>query len=84
MHARYYSPHLGRSLSVDPKLRRRATTDPQRRNRYADGRNNPLKFVDPDGREEKPANTSVVDTLANFLRTVTPNQNVVPNTIFMD
>lgn len=47
MHARYYSPHLGRFLSVDPVIRN--TRNPQTWNRYAYVRGNPLKYVDPTG-----------------------------------
>ena len=52
MHARYCSPHVGRFLSVDPKQRKRATKKPQKWNRYAYTRNNPLKLVDPNDLEE--------------------------------
>jgi RHS repeat-associated protein len=51
MHARYYDWAWGRFLSADPKGRYRPATAPQQWNRYAYGLNNPLKFVDPDGRE---------------------------------
>ena len=57
--ARYYSAEVGRFTSVDP-----ATTleenllDPQRWNRYAYGRNNPLRYADPDGR--------IIDTIADI------------------
>lgn len=52
MHARFCSPMTGRFLSVDPKLRSRiAARSPQRWNRYSYGLNNPLKMVDPDGKE---------------------------------
>jgi hypothetical protein len=49
MHARYYNPNLGRFLSADrvggrPRL-------PQGWNRYAYAHGNPLKFVDPDGKD---------------------------------
>lgn len=51
MHARYYSPVLGRFLSVDPVLnQKRALTTPQSWNRYSYVENNPMKFVDPTGR----------------------------------
>jgi RHS repeat-associated protein len=50
MHARYYSPHLARFLSVDPETRREALTTPQDWNRYAYVSNNPLKYVDPNGK----------------------------------
>lgn len=49
---RYYSSPMGRFTSVDPiwvKIDR--LVDPQRLNLYAYGRNNPLLFVDPDGRD---------------------------------
>jgi RHS repeat-associated protein len=50
MHARYYSPQEGRFLSVDPKPGWQAAS-PQSWNRYSYALNDPLKFIDPDGRE---------------------------------
>lgn len=50
MHARYYAASRGRFLSVDPVLG--TAESPQRWNRYAYLRNNPLIRVDPTGREE--------------------------------
>ncbi len=47
MHARYYSPWLGRFGSVDPVLG--SMTAPQSWNRYSYAINNPLRFVDPTG-----------------------------------
>lgn len=55
MHARYYNPNLGRFLSVDPEINRKASALPQRWNRYAYGGNNPIRLIDPDGRSEKDA-----------------------------
>jgi RHS repeat-associated protein len=50
--ARYYANQTGRFTTVDPALNiDAALTDPQRWNRYAYARNNPLVFTDPDGRE---------------------------------
>ena len=50
--ARYYTSMHGRFTTVDPVLNiEAALTDPQRWNRYAYARSNPLLFVDPDGRE---------------------------------
>jgi RHS repeat-associated protein len=50
--ARYYSGPHGRFTSVDPLyFQAGMLSDPQRFNLYAYARNNPLKFVDPTGRE---------------------------------
>jgi RHS repeat-associated protein len=50
--ARYYQAGVGRFTTVDPVYTWRASlVDPQTWNRYAYGRNNPLRYVDPDGRE---------------------------------
>lgn len=51
MHARYYSPALGRFLSIDPVFSDRSLLVPQGWNRYSYVLNNPLIFVDPDGRQ---------------------------------
>lgn len=48
VHARYQSSVLGRFLS--PDLLGGRPEDPQTWNRYAYARNNPLKYVDPDGK----------------------------------
>ncbi|MCX6544506.1 MAG: RHS repeat-associated core domain-containing protein [Acidobacteria bacterium] len=50
--ARYYRPQVGRFTTIDPVYTwSENLVDPQRWNRYAYVRNNPLKFVDPDGRD---------------------------------
>ncbi|MCA1790112.1 MAG: RHS repeat-associated core domain-containing protein, partial [Thioalkalivibrio sp.] len=52
MHARYYRPVQGRFLSIDPVLDvEKAVGEPQRWNRYAYVINNPIRNIDPDGRE---------------------------------
>ncbi len=49
--ARSYAQQLGRFTAVDPVLViEDALGDPQRWNRYGYGMNNPLRYVDPDGR----------------------------------
>jgi RHS repeat-associated protein len=61
MHARYYSPTVGRFLSVDP-----AGWDiglPQSFNRYSYALNNPIRYNDPDGRCTDPL-TCVAEGLA--------------------
>jgi len=49
MHARYFSPHLGRFMSVDPITQYDAIRTPQLYNRYSYALGNPLKYLDPDG-----------------------------------
>lgn len=54
--ARYHRAHLGRFTTVDPGQKTGENlVDPQRWNRYAYVRNNPLRYVDPDGRESDDA-----------------------------
>jgi RHS repeat-associated protein len=49
--ARYYNPMHGRFTTVDPENAGAMEDDPQSWNAYAYGGNNPILFVDPDGRE---------------------------------
>ena len=50
--ARYYGSRIGRFTTVDPYLDTSAALlNPQRWNRYSYGLNNPLRNVDPDGRD---------------------------------
>jgi RHS repeat-associated protein len=51
MHARYYNPFVGRFLSPDPVLDlKSALRNPQMWSRYSYVMNNPVRYVDPDGR----------------------------------
>ena len=49
--ARYYNPELRRFVQADSILP--DVYDPQQLNRYSYVKNNPLKYIDPDGRESK-------------------------------
>src|ERR1700752_267332 len=50
--ARYYGSKSGRFTTTDPAYTwQENILDPQRWTRYAYGRNNPLRYVDPDGRQ---------------------------------
>ena len=50
--ARYYGTKIGRFTTVDPAyVLQENLVDPQRWNKYAYSRNNPLTFVEPDGRD---------------------------------
>ncbi len=61
--ARYYAQHVGRFIAIDPVFTwRENLLDPQRWNRYAYGRNNPLRYVDPDGRATLPAMIPLMTT----------------------
>ena len=50
MHARFCSPLTGRFSSVDPSRESVVPTKPLSWNRYSYAVDNPVKFVDPDGR----------------------------------
>jgi len=51
MHARYYGPAVSRFLSLDPVTEvERTLREPQRWNRYTYVINNPIRYVDADGR----------------------------------
>jgi len=51
--ARYFSMATARFTSVDPIVSPAAMIDPQKWNRYAYARNNPLRFVDPTGMDDE-------------------------------
>ncbi len=53
MHARYYSPALGRFLSIDAHTGNPHT--PASWNRYSYARNDPMRLIDPDGRAAREA-----------------------------
>jgi RHS repeat-associated protein len=59
---RYYGSTLGRFISVDPGPF--VPADPQSWNRYGYVQNNPLKFIDPDGRKLRLTGDSANDFLA--------------------
>lgn len=51
--ARYYGAKAARFTTIDPAYTSQENlVDPQRWNRYAYVRNNPLRYVDPDGRRD--------------------------------
>lgn len=54
--ARYFNAAHGRFTSVDPLLQSGRTLEPQTWNRYAFVDNNPLRYVDVDGRQKSSAN----------------------------
>jgi RHS repeat-associated protein len=66
--ARYYGSKIGRFTTTDPAYTiQENLVDPQRWNRYAYARNNPLRYVDPDGRAVRLA-SSVKGSDASFVR----------------
>jgi RHS repeat-associated protein len=70
MHARHCSPLTGRFLSVDP-IQIGRLGQPQRLNRYSYSLNNPLKYVDPTGRDSLPklptSPSEFLDMLSDFM-----------------
>jgi RHS repeat-associated protein len=81
--ARYYGSKTGRFTTVDPVYTlQESLVDPQRWNRYAYGRANPLRFEDPDGRAviEIPQatlarNAAIRAEVAEFFGMGNPNQH---------
>ncbi len=63
--ARYFSGAQGRFTSPDPLLASGRAQDPQSWNRYAYGRNNPLRFVDPTGLDYYDQNGNRIGTDGN-------------------
>ena len=56
MNARYYQPNLSRLISQDPEflnLNKEYLFDPQQWNSYSYARNNPLGYVDSDGKKSE-------------------------------
>jgi RHS repeat-associated protein len=65
--ARYYGSKIGRFTTTDPVYTwQENLLDPQRWNRYAYARNNPLRYVDPDGK-------AIWDTLGGWANAVGSN-----------
>jgi RHS repeat-associated protein len=63
--ARYYGSKVARFTTVDPVYTwRENILDPQRWNRYAYVRNNPLRYVDPDGRELRTTAQETINAIA--------------------
>jgi RHS repeat-associated protein len=87
--ARYYSSKTARFTTQDPVYTWSENLfDPQRWNRYSYVRNNPLRYVDPDGRELRPQGSAQfqkdfieamvrVDSATNVLRLLRARTDVV-------
>ena len=89
--ARHYGSKIGRFTSVDPYLDQQAAlVSPQLWNRYAYGRNNPLRYVDPDGKHPilvvalVMAAAFVLNNPTNANVTQGPTQDtIVPNSLLV-
>ena len=84
MHARYYSPNLGRFLSSDPKPWRRSTMKLQTWNKYAYVRENPIKYIDPEGLAECASVSGFEDIQIDDCITVTESAPGAFESIFND
>ncbi len=65
--ARYYSSVQGRFTSVDPLMASAKTGDPQTWNHFVFVLNNPLRYVDPDGLQERSAWEQLTEDGRNIL-----------------
>ncbi|MGH7458811.1 MAG: RHS repeat-associated core domain-containing protein, partial [Longimicrobiaceae bacterium] len=75
MHARFYSPQMGRLFSVDPYGGN--PFNPQSWNRYTYTQNNPLRYVDPTGEFQAPSQIAAsleqkIDELEQFVSSLLP------------
>ncbi len=65
LNARYYNGARGRFISQDPKFIEMNDYDflfdPQQMNSYSYGRNNPLKYIDPEGEKVELVGRTVVN-----------------------
>jgi len=74
--ARYYSSTQGRFASTDPiVMEKRRLGDPQGINLYAYTRNNPLKYIDPDGEKYKGTDGKEVNIVRANQRWVIKSKN---------
>ncbi|MCK4766077.1 MAG: SUMF1/EgtB/PvdO family nonheme iron enzyme [Candidatus Aminicenantes bacterium] len=75
--ARYYDSHSYRFISVDPvRNRDEAIANPQLWNLYSYCRNNPITYLDPDGRD-------ILDDIKKKAAGLMP-KGMVPNTMMME
>jgi RHS repeat-associated protein len=73
--ARYYSSSMGTFMSVDPSGKSVHLADPQTRNRYVYARDNPIGYVDPNGRWGTAVHNAIIDNALSFL--ASGDRNVV-------
>jgi RHS repeat-associated protein len=65
--ARYNSSSMGRFMSPDPSRAGISMVDPQTWNRYVYARNNPLAYVDPNGKWSTPVHERIIDVVFNTI-----------------
>jgi RHS repeat-associated protein len=73
MHARHFSPRLGRFLSTDPERSIKLPL-PQTWNRYSYTSNRPMSFIDTDGRETRMAIMFEADARALLAGEISPEE----------
>jgi len=74
--ARYYDPELGRFLSVDPMAAKYPSLTP-----YQYAANNPLVFIDPDGREVVFSDSTQASQAAHALNEVNQDAGISVETV---
>lgn len=77
--ARYYSSGQGRFTSADPLMASARTVNPQTWNRFVYVINNPLRYVDPSGMDEKDAWGQLSEEEQKIIRGKLANRTVTEN-----
>jgi RHS repeat-associated protein len=83
--ARYFSGAMGRFTSVDPSRLSIDTSIPQTWNRYIYANNNPLKYIDTNGKWPESIHHDIIDTAfpglsvdqRNILKAASPKISVL-------
>ena len=82
--ARYYSSVQGRFTGVDPLLSSGKTHRPESWNRYSYCYNNPLRYLDPDGKKVKAEDEKALRNIRNTLPASIRNQVKLDKNGFID
>jgi RHS repeat-associated protein len=82
--ARYHASSMGRFMSVDPSRLSVSLSDPQTWNRYAYARNNPLAYVDRNGKWSTRVHEEIIDDVFSGKLTSTDRAVLKQASIYVD